>query len=153
MLNRNLFPLQLLNSHLMEQEDSDKDYSGSMRLYRKGYNIVEKRIKNLGYVRCSTVREFSTDAYIKFFGKGKNEFEEVTHSYWVIVSVYNFEEIMFGDKAFLKELDVNCMGYSFEMIVNGGVVLRKEVDGGINLEEFEDFCEVYWENRKGVYVN
>jgi len=137
----------------MEQEDSDKYYSGSMRLYRKGYNIVEKRIRSLGYVRCSTLRELSTGCYVKFFGKGKNEFGDLTHSYWIIVSVYNFEEIMFKSKGFVEGLDVHCMGYSFEMIVNGGVVMRKEVDGGINLEEFEEFCRVYWENRKGVYVN
>lgn len=126
------------------------EYSGSMRLHRRGFNAVRKSLSMLKYSECNTVRDLSDRAFIKFFGKGRNEFKEITHKYWIIVSEFDFEK-MVGRQ--LKEMDNKCIGYSFEMIVNGGVVIRKEVDGSMSLSEFEDFCLEYWEQRKGEFLN
>ena len=126
------------------------DYSGSMRLYKRGFNAIRKSLSKFRYVKSRPVRELSSCSWIKFFGKDRNDDGVTNHSYWIVVSEFDFE-ILIGKP--VEELDVNCLGYSYEMIINGGVVLRKEVDGKLSLGEFEEFCEVYWQERKGVYMN
>ena len=127
-----------------EREDNN---SSTMKLYKRGYNMMERAIGRLKYVRCESVHEMSNGGYVKYFGSGVNARGVVTNDYWIIVSVFDFNELT-G-----LSLNVSCIGYKFQMYINGGVVLEKDADGTMSLYEFEEFCEGYWDNRKGVYLN